>query len=86
MEIKLTKDRMIRSDRHQFMLCKQINQTDKETGKNFKKWIPYMFFSDIELLFKVIPQQMLKESNAEGWKECKKVMTRTYNMLAKRLR
>ena len=80
MEIILSKDRLIRSDKRQYMICKPV------TLKGKKEWQPYMYFTTLELLLRSVPEQMLKESDAKGWAECKAVLTRTYNMIAKRLR
>ena len=80
MELKLSKDRLIRSDKRQYMICKPVTLDGK------KVWQPYMYFSTLENALKVVPEQMLKESDAKGWDECKAVLTRTYNMIAKRLR
>ena len=80
MKIQLNKDTLLKSDKRQFMICKKV------TIKGEVTWQPYMFFTTLESALKVLPEKMLKESDAEGWAECKQVLTRTYNMIAKRLK
>ncbi len=69
MEIMLSENRKITSDKRQYELRKLKIVKGKEV------WEGYMFFSSLQSCLKAVPEQMLKESNANGWKECKNILT-----------
>ena len=83
MEIQLTDTRKITSDKYQYMLCKLVNYTDKETKEKLTKWVPYLYYGNISSLLQAIPDTMLRESHASGWAECREVLTATSNMLSR---
>jgi len=68
MEIMLSENRKITSDNHQFELRKL------KIVKGVEVWEGYLFFPTLQSCFKAVPEQLLKESNANGWKECKNVL------------
>ncbi len=68
----LSENRKITSDSNQYELRKLAIIKGKEV------WTGYMFFSSLNRCLKAIPEQLLKESNANGWTECKNVLDITY--------
>ena len=77
MLIQLSNDRRITSDNHGYQLRKLTKV------KGVDEWSGYMFFSSLNATLNAVPEQMLKESNANGWKECKAVLDATKcNILA----
>lgn len=90
MLIQLNKDRRITSDEHQYILCKRKKVKDKKRGEEWigvykDYWEPYLYFPTIKLLLHTVPNQMLRESNANGWAECKKVLEDTYKLIDRRI-
>lgn len=81
MIIELGNDRAILSDVHQYTLSKSKTRKNKDTGKKEQYWEPYLYFSKLESALNAVPEQLLKESNANGWKECKDVLERTKSLI-----
>ena len=71
MEIQLSETRKVTSDQHGF----QVRRL--HISKGVSTWVAYMFFGSLKAALKAIPDAMLKESNAKGWKECKQVLDTT---------
>ena len=71
MEIQLDKTHKIVSDDNQYILKRLYLVKGKPVWKNFS------YFVSINNLFKSIPEQLLRESNAMGWTECKAVLEST---------
>jgi len=80
--IKLSEDRAIISDVHQFALSKFKTRINKDTKKKEQYWEPYLYFSRLESALTAVPEQFLKESDANGWLECKAVLDDTRNLIA----
>lgn len=85
MFIQLSKDRAIISDIHQYALSKSKTRKNKDTGEKEQYWEPYLYFSRLEQALRVVPEQLLKESNANGWLECKTVLDETKYLISEAL-
>jgi len=85
MFIRLTEDRVIKSDENQYMLCKKKVLTDKNTGNKEVKWIPYQYYTTLASLYRNIPNRMLMESEAIGWTECEQILKDTQDIINKSL-
>ena len=86
MFIQLGKDRAIKSDAHQYMLCSMqyVKEKVEDSGKvvtAHNSWTPYKYYTTIQKALESVPEQLLKESNAEGWKACKDVLDATREMI-----
>ena len=81
MMIRLSDDRIIKSDDHQYMLCKRVNRKNRETGEPEVYFEPYKYHTTLAHLLKAVPEQMLKESDVVGMKACIEILDDTYNMI-----
>ena len=84
MIIELSDTRRITSDDYQFMYCKLIKRKDKKTGEIVDYWKPELYYNTVTQLLRAIPTRMLRESDANGWAECKEVLDSTYAMIDRR--
>lgn len=74
MFIQLNDKVAIKSDSYQYMLCKPINQTNKDTKEVEVVWKGYKFFPTLDKTLEAIPNQMLKESEVVSFKEAIKLL------------
>ncbi len=63
MIIKLTEDRRLSSDSHQYSLDK------RRTVKGEEVWLAYKFYGSLGAAVRAVPEQLLKESSAQGLHE-----------------
>ena len=75
MVIQLTADRKITSDNYQY----ELRKLTKVKGADV--WVGYLFFTSLKQCLRAIPEQLLKESSANGWLECKKVLDDAYTLI-----
>ena len=75
MKIMFTEDRRLSSDSHQFTLDK------RRVVKGVDIWTPYAYYGSLRQALRCIPQQLLKESDAEGVMEILRVLRRTEKRL-----
>ena len=79
--IRLSDERIIKSDDHQYMLCKRTERLNKETKEMEVYFKPYKYHTTLAHLLKAVPEQLLKESDVVGMKACIEVLDDTYNMI-----
>lgn len=75
MFLQLTDDRAIVSDSHCYHLCKKRTVTDKDSKKKDTEWHPYKYYGTLEGAIQHVPEQLLKESDANGLVEIKKLLS-----------
>lgn len=66
MIINITEDRRLSSDTNQFKLEKRCY--DKKRDQFY--WTSYKYYSNFDSAFSSIPEQLLKESDTNGYKAC----------------
>lgn len=79
MRLQLTENRVITSDIHGYQLCKQA------TVKGELILRPYRYYGTLSAAVKSIPEQMLKESDANGLTEVLQVLRATEHKLLENL-
>ena len=81
MFIQLSDTRAITSDANQFMHCKWTKSKNKKTGVVREYWQPYLYYTSLKTLIRHTPMQVLKESDAEGWNDCKEILEDTRQLI-----
>lgn len=65
---------LLRADEFNYELCRQMNQTDKETGEMVQRWVPFKFFASLEQAMNKIIDLKVRTSDARSIAELKAVL------------
>ena len=77
MKLQLTETHRLVSDKHCYKLQKQT--ISKKTGK--ATWKAYRYYGSLASVFKNVPEQLLRESDANGLPEILKTLRATEHQL-----
>lgn len=75
MKLQLTKDRQLTSDTYGYQLRKKV------TIKGEEQWQSYLYFGNMASAIKQVPEQILRESDAEGITEILRFLRSTETKL-----
>jgi len=83
MRLMLSENHCLISDKHCYKLCELKHEKSKKTGEVKPVWKAYRYYSNMESVCKNVPEQLLRESGADGIDQVKKTLRSITERLAK---
>lgn len=83
-QIQINDQLAIKSDKHQWMLCKLVKTTDKKTKEKTEAWTAFQYFSSLSACVKATGEYLLRAGSATNADELLKAADEISRLLSQK--